>query len=316
MGSGTRAFADSLITIVPTFDSTITSDPNAAAIEGTINSAVQYYNTHFTTHFAPLTVNITFEEMTTGLGASSTVFFNGPYAQFITQLHLASSGDATDTTALAHLPIQPTNPVTGDANINVKSANLRALGIATPGVTTDGFIGLNTHITDVGSPGTSGVYSLFATTEHEIDEVLGMGSALPSVRFGDPFPTDLFRYDNTGARTFTTNSSTQAFFSLDGTTHIAQFDNQNDGGDFGDWQSNPLPAGAPVRVQDAFATPFSHPTLANDGGAEIVNLDAIGYNLESPATTPEPASVVLLGLGLLLGGLGARRWQKRLQQVA
>ena len=36
-----------------------------------------------------------------------------------------------------------------------------------------------------------------------------------------------------------------AFFSIDGgKTDLAQFDNQNDGGDWGDWQSNPVPHGS------------------------------------------------------------------------
>ena len=103
-------------------------------------------------------------------------------------------------------------------------------------------IGLNTHVTDIGSPGSSGQFSLFATVEHEINEVLGIGSSLPSMPFGTIFPEDLFRYDATGHRSFTTSSTAQAFFSINTTTDLAQFDNQNDGGDFGDWQSNLFPS--------------------------------------------------------------------------
>jgi hypothetical protein len=94
---------------------------------------------------------------------------------------------------------------------------------------------------------------------------------------------------------------------------VAQFDNQNDGGDFGDWQSNPLPPGVSARVQDAFATPGSNPTLATDAGqVEIINLDAIGYNLVPQATgaVPEPSTFALLALG---GGAlaGWRRWRRK-----
>ena len=44
----------------------------------------------------------------------------------------------------------------------------------------DGTTNWNTGITFPGSPGSSGAYSLMATVEHEMDEVLGLGSDLGS----------------------------------------------------------------------------------------------------------------------------------------
>ncbi len=198
--------------------------------------------------------------------------------------------------------------MTNDDFINVKTANLKALGFTgynsglAGGV--NGIIGLNTSITDIGSPGTTGQYSLLATVEHEIDEVLGLGSALPnpSNYFNDPLPEDLFRYDANGNRSFT-SATTTAYFSLDGTTDLAQFNNSNNGGDYGDWQSKPRPVGVPPEVQDAFATAGAHPTL---GPNEITALDVIGY---TPAVIPEPPSVVLSAIGGL--SLLAYTWRRR-----
>jgi hypothetical protein len=214
---------------------------------------------------------------------------------------VADATTANDATALARLAVDGSgtnNPITNNATINVKSANLRAVGL--PGaVATDGTIGLNTHITDVGSPGTTGQFSLIATTEHEIDEVLGLGSALPGIPLNDPFPQDLFRFTSTGSRSFTTSSSAQAFFSINGTTDLAQFDNQNDGGDFGDWQSNPLPPSVNPQVQDAFATPGATPSL----GVELTALDVIGYDLAVPAPSIGHGFSALLAIGGLLFGV-------------
>jgi len=173
-----------------------------------------------------------------------------------------------------------TNPVNGATTINVKTANLRAVGIMLnpPPGQPDGFIGLNTAITSPGSPGSTGTFNLLPVVEHEIDEVLGLGSSLPSVPAGTIFPQDLYRYSAVNTRSFTTANSL-AFFSINGTAGLAQFDNQNDGGDFGDWQSNPLPAGVQPKVQDAFATPGANPVLS----VELNALDVIGYD-RVPAT--------------------------------
>jgi hypothetical protein len=291
-------WAHANLVIVPTFASSITSLPNAVAVEGTINSAIAFYESTFTD---PITVNITFQNMTSGLGQSSTFFANVSYASYLAAL-IADATTANDATALAHLPAGPNNPVNANATIDVKTANLRAVGLSgnPPAGQPDGTISLNTGITDVNGGG----FSLFAVVEHEIDEVLGLGSSLPGVPFNTIFPEDLYRYNGTGSRSFTTAGTTLAYFSIDGTTLLAQFDNQNDGGDFGDWQSNPLPGGVGPKVQDAFATFGAHPTLGSTS-PEVIALDAIGYN--AAGSVPEPATFALLGVGLAVLGFSRRK---------
>jgi hypothetical protein len=285
------AWANMVIT--PTFDSNITSDPNSAAIEGAINSAIAVYEADFSD---PINVHIAFQEGG-GLGASSTSFDNLSYATYRTEL-IADAKTADDVTAIATLPtLAQYNTLFPSAggNINVKTANLRAVGI-NANVSMDGTITLNTSLTTPGSAGTSGTYFLQVVAEHEIDEVLGLGSSLPDIQFGAPSPEDLFRYDSTGARSFTTTATANAFFSIDGTTDLAQFDNQNDGGDFGDWQSNPLPFGVQPKVQDAFATPGADPALS----VELRALDVIGYDRVIPPPVPEPGTAALLASALAL----------------
>jgi hypothetical protein len=282
--------------INPTFDVSITSDPNAAAIEAAINAAIANIESQFSD---PISVNITFKRAA-GLGSSSTFFATASYAAFLAAL----KGDAKtsdDATAVGLLPNVATNPVNGTTTINVKTANLRAVGmnVNPPPGQPDGTIGLNTTLTSPGSPGTTGMFSLIAVAEHEIDEVLGLGSSLPSVPAGTIFPQDLYRYSAVNTRSFTTANSL-AFFSINGNTSLAQFDNQNDGGDFGDWQSNPLPPGVQPKVQDAFAAPGAGPALS----VELNALDVIGYDRVPPTPTvtlkvngqhPTPAVVTTTG---------------------
>jgi hypothetical protein len=296
----------SALTITPTFDASIAGD---AAIVSTINTAINTYQTDFTD---PIDVTIKFQAMATGLGQSNTTLYKINYSDFYNAL-VADAKPPNDPIALAHLPNASApgspNPVTGSTTINVKTAELKALGFSgasfPPIGGFDGVIGLNTSLTTPGSPGSTLQYSLLAVVEHEIDEVLGLGSDLGATNpfFDDPASEDLFRYDNAGARSYTTNPTAKAFFSIDGTTLLAQFDNQNDGGDWGDWQSNPLPPGVDPKVQDAFATPGATPSL----GVELLALDVNGYDpAAAPPPVPEPGT-----LSLLAGSLIGLAWLRR-----
>ena len=302
--AGAPAYASNL-TITPIFDTTITSDANANAIEGTINSAISIYETDFSN---PIDVTIDFKETTSGLGSSSTRVADISYSNFYNAYknNAIANNNFVALTALAGavpvVPAGPDNPVTGDTGIWVKTANIKALGLTCPGgcPAVDGTISLNTAITSPGSPSSSLAYFLMPVVEHEMNEVLGLGSFLGTgLRTTDPLPEDLFRFDQLGNRTFTTSSGALAFFSITGKTDLAQFDNQNDGGDFADWQSNPRPSGVQPKVQDAFATPGANPQL----GVELIALEAVGFD----ETTPEPASVSLFIVSAPLFWLFARR---------
>ncbi|MDB6109675.1 MAG: hypothetical protein JWR69_1425, partial [Pedosphaera sp.] len=286
--SGTSSFTTGVppsgLTIIPNFDSTITSDPQAATIESTINAAIAVYQSNFSD---PITVNITFHKMASGLGQSSGVYYQTiSYSSYRSAL-VAHATTADDTMALAYLPNTSGNPVTGNPNMSIKLALARALGYtANPPVgQPDGTINLNLAIMNLSGASTDpSKYSLFGTVSHEINEVLGFSSALNGLANGAPAPTgavfseDLFRYDQAGARSFTTDANAASYFSLDGITDLARY-NQTASGDFQDWYS--FFGGVTPQVQDAFSPPNTSPVL----GVELRVLDAIGYNRVLPQTS-------------------------------
>jgi hypothetical protein len=272
--------------ITPVWDSTILNDPNATTIMNTINAAIQVYETKFSD---PVTVQITFAEMPSGLGQSLT--FIGPlsYSSYYNAL-VADSKTTNDVIALAHLPGGSTNPADNTGSIHVTTANQRALGFNAnpPPGSSDSTVSLNMSIINIDRISINpSKFDLMAVVSHEIDEALGTSSGLPTAANGHP--PDLFRFTSAGARTYTT-SGDDAWFSIDGgVTRPVQY-NQDPQGDYGDWKSKP-PFPHTPRVQDAFGTPQVTPNL----GVELTVLDVIGWDLVIPAPTPTIQSVTRSG---------------------
>lgn len=247
----------------------------------------------------PITVNITFANLTSGLGQSAFNLYDVSYSTYRSLLNTDKTS-ADDTTALAHLSNTTNNPVNGNTEMLMKSATEKAIGLlAGNDAGSDGTVSLNTSIMNINRTGTqnAGFYDLQAVVSHEIDEILGLGSTL-GLSLGLPFdnypsPEDLFRYNGSGARSFSASSAVTSYFSIDGTTQLAQF-NQSGSGDYGDWVTS---GGA--KVQDAFGSPGTQPNL----GVEIRALDVIGYTL----ATPEPSTWFLLVTGLVVGIVFKRR---------
>ncbi|PWU08754.1 MAG: hypothetical protein C5B50_28965 [Verrucomicrobia bacterium] len=285
------------LTIVPTFDSTITSDPNAATIESTINAAIKVYEAAFSDN---ITVNIKFAEMVNpppgALGGSSTMGFIISYSSYLSALN-SHATTANDATALAHLAAGPNNPVNGNANMSVASALVRALGMS-GSVSLDSTISFNIPICNLNRNNIDpNKYDLMSVAMHEMDEALSFGSALDNLANGNPTPTgpikpaDLFRYDQSGNRSFNTTLNSPAFFSIDGSFPLAQFNQDAGAGctppncaDFGDWNSD----GPHIpKVQDSNATPGATPNLT----VELVRLDVVGYSLVPLPTISTDGSV-------------------------
>ena len=277
--------------INPTFDSSITGNPNAAAIEAMINRAISFHESLFSD---PITIQIRFRYSTTGpdgtplpahAGAQSLfVIYQVPWGIYINALR-ADARTSNDSVANASLPATALSP-----NIKPRSAGGRAVGLDTPpamlangtigqGGPYDGIVTLNSSAPyQFSRPPSAGNLDAQRSTEHEVDEVIGLGSRLGH-NGNDLHPQDLFSWSSPGVRNITTGGA--RYFSINtGATNIVSF-NQNPDGDFGDWLSTACPQAHPY-VQNAFGCAGQYSDIAATS-PEGVNLDVVGYDLVTAA---------------------------------
>jgi hypothetical protein len=73
-----------------------------------------------------------------------------------------------------------------------------------------------------------------------------------------------------------------------GATNLDQYNNCNNGGDYGDWF---CADGSQVQC---FAGPGTGTVQLTLASPEVTLLDAVGYNFQLPAGVPEPSSILLL----------------------
>jgi hypothetical protein len=309
--------------VLPFFDTSITSDPNAAQIEGTINHAIGFYHAFSN----PETVKIIYALAPVGLGASETTLYGGsgatggiPFGDYAFLLALQSALHPENTVLASGVA----NLGTGNTmDILAPSANLRAFGLDTPGAFgTDGSFGMGGDYDAIvfldpsapinfGPTPVPGEFDATPVIQHETDEVLGTGGGGSLLGFGLPGlmgVEDIYRYNGPGSGSFSTDPGEHAYFSIDGgATDIKDF-NQNGLGDFADWAKTSC-LGPAAHVQDWAGCPFplDAPVHLGLNSPEVTALQAIGYNLRTDGMVPEPATWTLMIGGFGLAGASLRR---------
>jgi hypothetical protein len=309
------------LVINPTFDSSITSNPRSNAIQATIISTIQLYQSLFSD---PITVSILFRFSNTSprgdplgnmVGESFYTVYPVDWNSYINSLK-ADATTQNDISANASLPPTPLS-----TNIIASSADGRAIGLNTPpamfanatvgpGGRYDGIVTLNSGAPlQFARPVASSNYDARTVTEHEIDEVLGLGSYLDRST-SDLRPQDLFSWSSVGVRN--TSLSGPRYFSIDRGTHDIVNFNQDSSLDLGDWLSESCPQSHP-NVQNAFGCGGQSSDISVSS-PEGVNLDVIGYTLIPPSGLLQSISTrlqvgtsghVLIG-GFIIGGSGGK----------
>jgi len=278
------------LTIQPAFDSSITNNQNSAAIQATINRAISIYETLFSD---PITIQIRFRYSTTQpngdpmpagqIGQSNYVYYAIPWDTYINALR-ADATSNNDSVANASLPGSALS-----TNLRPSSADGRAVGLNTPpamfadgtvgnGGPYDGIVTLNSSAPyQFTRPTNGGNFDGQRAFEHEMDEIIGLGSRL-NISGDDLRPQDLFSWSSAGNRNITTSGA--RYFSIDGgITNIVGF-NQRQDGDLGDWLSEDCPQANPY-VQNAFTCQGQFSDVAATS-PEGINLDVVGYDLVAP----------------------------------
>lgn len=285
----TTATTNTGLVIIPTFDSTITSDPRSAAIQAMIVSTIDTYQKLFAD---PITVTILFRLSTVranGVPVEGNFVGTSEYCSYIREWNVyitalkADGKTANDAAANATLPSSPLSD-----SVITRSTAGRAIGLVTPpvmyadghldiGGPYDGIITLNSskplQFTRPVAPDNADARTL---TEHEIDEVLGLGSHLNSLvpQFLDS--EDLFSWASLNDRN--TSLTGARHFSIDQGLHLIAKFNNDPAGDYGDWDSEPqCPQNRPL-VQNAFNCLGQSPEISATS-PEGIALDVIGYDL-------------------------------------
>ncbi len=318
---GLAPAASAGLIITPIFDASITGNGNAAAIEGSINSAIGTIDGLYSNNVT-VSVTFTYDPADPGnLLSTSQLYYDESYASYVAQLtadSIAHPGNTVLSTALANL--SKGNDANGAKDMALTGAQLSMLGIVEATGTT---ININsTQTFDFTRPVAGSDFDLIGGLEHELNEFLGGGgggSTLNEIQSSCPSAPsgffcnrvgslDLYRYSANNTPSFTTSGSATSYLSVDGgATSIVAF-NQNSGGDYADFA--PPGTGAGQLIQNAFNSTGQDEDYTSSS-PEFKMLESIGWDPSAAvAATPEPGTWTLFGLGSALLALAGYKRRK------
>ncbi len=259
-----------------TYDASVTNLGYSTLAPPAVAVAVQWLQNQYTN---PITINIDLAfSSSVGLGQSDFSLLSYNYSQLTNALR-SRRVSAADFSSVASLPAN--DPIGAGTNWYVPRAEAKALGLSGVGANdavNDGtvtFASTVNYTFDPNNRAVAGKYDFIGVVEHEITEVMGRVYILNNGLDGYS-PYDLFRFTNSGARSFNLTAN-NAYFSVDnGTTVQKYFYTNANFGDVQDWMSS-----TPPDSFDAFVTSGKQLVISM---ADILSLDVLGYNI--PSVTP------------------------------
>lgn len=279
------------LTINITYDSSVTSQSSdfQTQFKACVAAAVAELEADFTN---ALTLNITVGygevdglALGSALGESVNAGIATPYSQ-VTNALIAHATTADQLTADATL----NDPaLQGISTLHVANAEAKDLGLLPANQTgLDGAIGISSLAPLDLDPNNRGVayeYDAIGVIEHEITEVMGRVGRLNAGGAGYT-PLDLFRYTSAGLRDLT---PAFGYFSLNGQTLLAAYNNPTTGGDAADWD--------PSQRYDAFDqdTYLGYPATIST--VDEQEMSAIGWSRASVPGQPANSLAVALAAG-------------------
>ena len=172
----------------------------------------------------------------------------------------------------AGISLPTTDPVPGDQQWWVTTAEAKALGLSGPSSKIDGWAGFSSapYAYDPAHVGPN-QYDFVGTALHEFTEVMGRVTLNGAIYSGYPLPEytplDLFHFSGPGAHVF--SGTTPGYFSINnGRTDLKNF-STDPNTDFSDWQPSGRSDAFDASGGQGSASPFSH--------ADYLALEAVGW---------------------------------------
>ena len=307
--NGPRAHATE---IVPQFDTSITAQPDAAAIEADISYAVRTLNLLYTN---PVTIPITFRDQaipcstpnTCDVASSQTITETVPYLDYraaLTRDSAANPGNTTLAVAVAHLGAG--NSAQSVVITQSQGQMLSQYGLSSSGTFGANIITLNSNAAYTfagpvlacpgecrpavhGIPVQPGTYDASALLFHEMNEILGgggQGSTLNACLSGQCAALgslDLYRYSADGTPSYSTSASTHAYLSFDGGATDAagsgiDFNAPAPGLDAGDFNDLSTACQSNVALIQGYACPGTIAEAYTAASPEFAMMSAIGWD--------------------------------------
>ncbi len=289
------------LTIVPTFDRSVTRSADASGYEAAVNTAISFFEQHFTNAYN-VVVDLTFSLGNLGsngaVGENYSNYLSYNYSQVYDAIQTvdgASSATATQKEAAASLAsLFGVNDPTGGGNFWLTTADARALGLATASSapSSDAKVTLNSGYSYTWSQSggiAANTFDAVGTLEHEISETLGRTAFLGQSMFdgnADYNILDLFHFGSAGqlAEPFNTAAYNafvnggSAYFSIDGGKTqglpFSSYQEVQSGNDVADWSSTV--SGDSFGYATAGLVDAVSPT-------DMQTLNVLGYSETSPA---------------------------------